>query len=233
MAKTKFNGVHEDAFAHKLKTKQYDGALKEKIVIENWYRLNFEDARRLIDRKDDGEWIEGRIERGNTVPDPWIKLITREYKNTETGKISRYSSTSLRPYVQGYGCDGTTDLNIHAIANRLAEQHGLDYPTLLVQAYPDDFSPTDDFQWLHDKEVLAETIIPEEIDGDVALRDLEEINNYTLAMKFGIALYNVGAIKTDWKSIQENLDKNLDKMRKQIEQDVQDWFAKQALHSGF
>ena len=174
-----------------------------KIGGEQSHRVRCEDARCFIK---DNDWIERKIEQGERLQNPWIKLITREYTNTVTGKIRRHSSTSLRPYMQGYGCDGTTDLNIHALANRLAEQQGLDYPALLVRAYPDDFSLATDFQWLHDEVVLAETIIPKDINADLALKDLEDINNYTLAMEFGIELYNRGVISTDWAKIREFQD---------------------------
>jgi hypothetical protein len=219
MKRLDVHGVHEDAFAHKLKTRQYEGCLKNEIITETWYRLSFEDARRFID---DDEWIEQKIEQGQTLLNPWIKLITHTYKNTITGKIRRCWSTSLRPYVQGYGCDGSTDLNIHVIANRLAEQQGFDYSSLLIRAYPIDFSTADDFSWLKDEVVLAETIIPQEIDADLALRDLQDINNYTLAEEFGIELYNVGAISTDWAEIR----KTQEVLRKKIESDVRDWFER-------
>ena len=219
MKRLGFHGIHEDAFAHRLKTRQYEGCLNNEIITETWYRLSFEDARCFID---DDEWIEHKIEQGRTLLNPWIKLITHEYKNTITRKIRRCWSTSLRPYVQGYGCDGSTDLNIHVIANRLAEQQGLDYSSLLIRAYPIDFSTADDFNWLKDEVVLAETIIPQEIDADLALRDLQDINNYTLAEEFGIELYNVGAISTDWAEIR----KNQEVLRKKIERDVRDWFER-------
>lgn len=219
MRRSDFHGVHEDAFAHRLKTRQYEGCLKNELVIETWYKLSFEEARCFIG---DNEWIERKIEQGQALLNPWIKLITHEYKNTITGKIRRGCSTSLRPYMQGYGCDGSTDLNIHAIANRLAEQQGLDYPALLIRAYPGDFSATGDFSWLQDDVVLAETIIPQEIDADLVLRDLQDINNYTLAEEFGIELYHLGAISTDWAEIREFQDV----MKKKIERDVRDWFEK-------
>ena len=214
-----FQGVHKDAFANRVKIRKYPGVAKNETVIETWYRLSFEDARCFIDEKD---WIERKIEQGKTLHNPWIKLITHEYTNTVTGKIRRHWSTSLRPYVQGYGCDGSTDLNIHALTNRLAEQHGLDYPALLIHAYPDDFSLADNLDWLYDKDVLAETVIPKKVDAELALKDLQDINNYTLAMEFGIELYKIGVISTDWVKIRETQDM----LKKKIEQDVHDWWTR-------
>ncbi|MCP4400152.1 MAG: hypothetical protein GY801_22945 [bacterium] len=219
MKRLGFNGIHEHAFVHRLKRREYKGIKSETVIIETWYRLSFEGALSFIDEKD---WIERKIEQGKTLPDAWIKLITCEYTNTITGETRRSRSTSLRPYVQGYGCDGSTDLNIHAIANRLAEQHGLDYPALLIRAYPGDFSTTNDFSWLNDDVVLAETIIPQNIDADLVLKDLQDINNYTLAEEFGIELYHIGAISTDWAEIR-NIQ---DMLKKQIAHDVDDWFAR-------
>ncbi len=214
-----FHGIHKDAFANRVKIREYPGGVTHETSIETWYRLSFEDARCFIDEKD---WIERKIEQGKTLQNPWIKLITYEYTHTITGTIRRHWSTSLRPYMQGYGCDGTTDLNIHALANRLAEQQGLDYPALMIRAYPDDFSLADDFQWLHDEDVLAETVIPKAVNADLALKDLQDINNYTLAMEFGIELYNIGVISTDWAKIREFQDM----MKQQIEQDVHDWLTR-------
>ncbi len=219
MRKSEFHGVHEDAFSKKLKTQEYDGCVDGEIVTENWYRLSIEDARRFID---DAESVERKVERGYELPDPWIKLITCEHRNTATRETRRYWSISLRPYIQGYGCDGSTDLNIHAIANRLAERQGIDYPSLLRKAYPEEFPSTADFSWLDDVVVLAETIIPKEVDADLALRDLEEINNYTLAMELGIELRKVGAVSTDWAEIR----KTQEVLKKEIERDVHNWFER-------
>ncbi|GEM_PF-1411325 len=214
-----FHDIHKDAFANRIKIREYTGGITNETVIETWYRLSFEDARYFIDEKD---WIEREIEQGKTLHNPWIKLITHEYTNTVTGKIRQYWSTSLRPYIQGYGCDGSTDLNIHALANRLAEQHGLDYPALMIRAYPNDFSTATDFHWLHDKDVRAETFMPKKVDAELALKDLQDINNYTLAMEFGIDLYDIGVISTDWEKIRETQEM----LKKELEQNAYDWLTK-------
>ncbi len=219
MKSESFCGIHENAFSKRLKIRKYPGCVKDETVIEAWYKVSFEDARCFIENND---LIERKIEQGKMLQNPWIKLITCEYTNTATGKVRRHWSASLRPYIQGYGCDGTTDLNIHTLANRLAEQQGLDYPALMIRAYPGEFSLANDFQWLRDEIVLAETIIPKDINADLVLEDLQEINNYTLAMEFGIELYNLGVISTDWAKIREFQDV----MKHRIEQDVDDWLTK-------
>jgi len=187
MRKYKFLRIYEGAFANPLKSnealraKEYQGYVDGEVVTEVWYKLTLDEAKRFIENN---EYTEFNIDEGYERPHSSIKLITTEYRNIYTGESRRSWSTSLRPYIQGDGCDGTTDLNIHAIANRLASKHGLDYGSLLVQAYPDDATDPDHFSWLKDDVddvVMAEPIIPEQIDPDLALRDLEEINNYTLA----------------------------------------------------
>ena len=71
-----------------------------------------------------------------------------------------------------------------------------------------------------DADVLAETIIPEVIDVDLALQDLQEINNYSLAMELGIELYRAGATATDWVRIKE--DQEL--LQQRVECDLDAWF---------
>ncbi len=213
MKKSIYSGIYEGAFANRIKLQKRDGINDGEIVTEVWYKLSLEDAKQFIEND---KYTELKIAEGKELLDSWIKLITTEDQNTVTGKTGHYSSTSLRPYVQGYGCDGTTDLNIHAIANRLAEKNGLDYRSLLVRAYPNDFSLSNNFSWLKDDVVLEETIIPDEIDADLALRDLEQINNYTLAMEFGIELYRLGVTSTNW----EERKTTLEVMTKMIRQDI-------------
>jgi hypothetical protein len=86
----------------------------------------------------------------------------------------------------------------------------------MKRAYPDDYSESSDFSWLQDEVILAETFIPQEIDPDLAIRDLEQINNHTLAMEFGIELYRLGVISRNW----EEIKKNLDTMRQAIRQGI-------------
>jgi len=100
-----------------------------------------------------------------------------------------YVQWSIRPYTQWYGCDGTTDENIHLIAKALCEALGLDYAALYEQAYnrPQD-APLGE-SWLRSMtaeswaRIEAETIIPElsEISLCGILDDLHEINNHSFA----------------------------------------------------
>ncbi len=201
MTSAAYRGIRAGAFSNRLKIQRYDGNADGEIVTETWYRLSFEDARHFIV---DEEKIRHAIDRGSALSDPWIKLVTVEHKNTTTGETRRHWFASLRPYVQGYGCDGSTDPNIHAIANRLAEQHHIDYLEIMARAYPRDLSGDSAVNGLLDADVLAETVIPEVIDVDLALQDLQEINNYSLAMELGIELYRAGATATDWEKKRED-----------------------------
>jgi len=100
-----------------------------------------------------------------------------------------YVQWSVRPYVQWYGCDGTTDANIHLIAFRLCEKLGLDYAALYERAYArwDHVEPGQ--SWVRSMTegdwaaVEAETVVPE-FSGLAlcgTLNDLHEINNHTFA----------------------------------------------------
>ncbi len=212
MRHTEFPGIYEGAFTNKLRVVEGRGVVEGEMVTVSWFKLGVEEARRFIEID---EYTEHVLEEGCKRSGSWVKLITTEHRNTATDESRRYWSTSLRPYVQGYGCDGTTDLNIHTIANRLAQMHGLSYRSLLSRAYPDDFSDSDDFSWLEDDVVIAETTIPEVIDPDVALSDLEQINNYTLAMEFGIELFRLGVTSTDWEEIRKYLDELAKRMKEE------------------
>ncbi len=219
MSNSVYAGIDVRAFTNQLRVVEGPGYVEGEIVREAWYKLSFEAAQRFIE---ENEFLEYLMGRGEDLADPWIKLITREHRDAATGAMVRtYWSTSLRPYEQGYGCDGTTDLNIHTLANRLAAQHSLDYREVLIRAYPDQFSATTDFSWLEDEVVIAETIIPDMIDPDLALDDLQAINNHTLAIEFGIKLYQCGATSTDWVAIKQQIAD----MERKMKQDMDTYFA--------
>jgi len=95
-----------------------------------------------------------------------------------------YVQWSIRPYEQGYGCDGTTSANIHLIALRFCEALGLDYPALYEKAYEWQGEKPGQ-SWLRHYDwapIEEETIVPEV--SEQALRDLlddlGEINNHSV-----------------------------------------------------
>jgi hypothetical protein len=94
---------------------------------------------------------------------------------------------TIRPYVQGMGCDGTSDGPIHLIAKTYVARKGGDYRALYKQAYEKETG-----LWINslEKEHGAETIVPKEIDPSIMLSDLYDINNRSLVTvlsdKYGI-----------------------------------------------
>lgn len=88
-----------------------------------------------------------------------------------------YVQWSVRPYLQGMGCDGTTGEVIHLIARRICSKNGLDYKELFSEAYPGD--PADWIDRLNDH--AAETDLNRSLDSALAIDDLREINNHSLA----------------------------------------------------
>jgi len=109
---------------------------------------------------------------------------------------------SPRPFIQGYGCDGATDENIHLIAVTLCQKLGIDYVAAYVQAYnPDD----DTINWIkslpNDRALMEETILPENAGPEelgLMLHDLYQINNRSLVCVLEDALEERGIIVADW-----------------------------------
>jgi hypothetical protein len=102
---------------------------------------------------------------------------------------------TIRPYVQGMGCDGTTDGPIHLIAKTFVRQKGGDYKALYKQAYEWKESrgeKASDNEWIDDLEenYAEETHIPAVINPKLMLADLYDINNRSvvevLSEKYGI-----------------------------------------------
>ena len=111
-----------------------------------------------------------------------------------------FTQWSIRPYEQRYGCDGTTDLNIHLIALRLCEAIGIDYPALYEQAYNRESS------WLRNwtpadwKHIERETIVPELSEQALRnlLHDLGEINNRSILAVLEDKFTKLGHNVADW-----------------------------------
>jgi hypothetical protein len=113
----------------------------------------------------------------------WIKKIVWKMPIHAKG----YIQFTIRPYTQGYGCDGTTDSNIHLIAMTWAERNGYSYLEKYKEAYGtrEFFKESEIETWfnyikeMHKK--FHETIIPDKIDAQLMIDDLEAINNRSLA----------------------------------------------------
>ncbi|CDQ09189.1 conserved protein of unknown function [Acidithiobacillus ferrivorans] len=100
-----------------------------------------------------------------------------------------YEQYTIRPYRLGYGCDGTTDQNIHLIAATVLNRIGINYGQAYVEAYPDEFNDNnrqagiDDMNNCSGQQIVAETVIPEDNNLrtiQAILHDLNEINNRSL-----------------------------------------------------
>lgn len=214
---TIYEGVYEGAFKNKIRTEHYTNAIPEKVKIRS-YRLNNEEACQFLSDDNFRSYHKERLEK---YPESWLKLIITDFTNIHTQVVRHHVSTSVRPYRQGYGCDGTTDDNIHLIAKTLAERNGLNYLEIYGQAYPESYAKATNQAWFDfDDFVYAETVVPDEIDPDVALRDLEQINNYSMAMELGIALFKVGGTMTNW------IEKKawLEDFKVRINRDMARWF---------
>lgn len=120
------------------------------------------------------------------VPGGRVKTIVWD----EAGGYPRHSwgvtQWTVRPYLPGYGCDGTTDSNIHLIAMTLCAKLGLDYEAMYREAYAGE-----NLDWVDgwvgrataDMELVSETVIPGAVTEDVLivmLSDLYQINNRSL-----------------------------------------------------
>jgi len=119
----------------------------------------------------------------------YVKLIEWKRELGAPEHIDGYVQVSARPYRQGYGCDGTTDRNIHLIAMTLCKRLGIDYLDAYHRAYNGDrgYVRQEVIEWLEDISkdcsLIAETIIPKETNVDtlrLMLSDLYQINNKPL-----------------------------------------------------
>lgn len=139
----------------------------EEECKRNKYSI-YEDSLEEIRRK----WFDGAI----------VKKIIWD----EQGGFPEYAwgfvQYTLRPYKQGYGCDGTTDKNIHRIAMVMCEREGWSYTDLHLKTYGEPM----DGVWLEEilsETVGKETVIPEENSAEtwaMALNDLYQINKRDL-----------------------------------------------------
>ncbi|WP_347990249.1 hypothetical protein [Methylomonas sp. AM2-LC] len=118
--------------------------------------------------------------KASALANGYIKKIlwddAKRYPECSLGVIQY----SVRPYVQGFGCDGTTDANIHLIGIHIFSKLGLDYLSAYSQAYN---SEHDNIDWLieiaSDKNLKLETVLPNEIGPNeigLLLHDLYQIN---------------------------------------------------------
>jgi hypothetical protein len=143
--------------------------------------LSFDSTRMLYQRLDE------LFQRAKSVPGGYIKKIVWDEAGGYPEHAWGYVQYTVRPFVQGYGCDGTTDTCIHLLASVLCERLDIDYCAAYLKAYPDDSDPASTAAWLSelksDPQALSDTLIPAEVTEDVLvllLSDLYQINNRSL-----------------------------------------------------
>lgn len=127
-----------------------------------------------------------------------VKKIVWDYESGYPEHAWGFVQWTCRPYSQGYGCDGTTDLNIHLIAIELCKKLNLNYQELYNQAYDELDEWLDEMDW---KKVRKETIIPDQV-NDYTLRlllyDLNEINNRSICELLEDVFESMGYDVADW-----------------------------------
>lgn len=124
------------------------------------------------------------------------KILKIEYDQGD-GYARNHTSWSVRPYTPGYGCDGTTDMNIHLIGLRLCSKLGLDYFKLYEKAYAWQGVDAANADWLRNMDwstIEEQTEIPEvsEESVNLLLLDLQEINNRSLMILLATEFHKLG-----------------------------------------
>lgn len=124
--------------------------------------------------------------KSKTIPNGFIKKIVWDKEGGYPEQAWGYVQYTARPYMQGFGCDGTTDNNIHLIGLELSKISGIDYLSAYLEAY-NDRDNADISAWLSsllaDETIRKETIIPTQANLHTwswALNDLYQINNRSL-----------------------------------------------------
>lgn len=163
-------------------------------IVEDHYRLTIAEAEAEIEQALNESWLRRCIRRAEALGG-WVKEIRKRV--VRDGQLNRtWVNYSPRPYVQGYGCDGTTDRCIHLVAFTLAQRLGLDYAALYTEVYGD----VEEGVWWSEylETARVETFVPGEIDPLLVLDDMMDINNYRLARRLGEELIRLGLAPKNW-----------------------------------
>ena len=134
-------------------------------------------------RPRDLSWIISRMYKAKVSGGRVLK-ITWDKADGYSDFSWGYVEWSVRPYMLGFGCDGTVDENVHHIARQLCAAAGLDYDALYTEAYEDTAERALSF-WTPEitARVAAETVVPplSAIAIRLMLEDMGDINNGTLS----------------------------------------------------
>jgi len=127
-------------------------------------------------------WLIQSAEKAASLPNGYIKKVLWDAEDAYPEHSHGFVQYSPRPFFQGYGCDGTTDENVHLIAQALCNLLSIDYAVVYAAAYPD--AGEDTLDWIRglplDQDLVEETIVPEGADRHtlaLMLHDLQAINN--------------------------------------------------------
>uniref|UniRef100_E6QVW9 Uncharacterized protein n=1 Tax=mine drainage metagenome TaxID=410659 RepID=E6QVW9_9ZZZZ len=135
------------------------------------------------------------------IPGGYILKIIWDDPDEYPAHALGYEQYTIRPYRVGYGCDGTTDLNIHLLAATVFNRMGINYGQAYVEAYPDESDDTnrqaimDAMNDCSDRQIADETVIPEDNSLrtiQAILHDLNDINNRSLVSRLTELLLEKG-----------------------------------------
>lgn len=142
------------------------------------------------------------------------KIVWDEERGIEKNHhMYKYTQFSVRPYMLTYGCDGTTDSNIHYLAMIICNHYKIDYLKAYKLAYPER-DKNDFFEWkmylnevFNDNFIKETTIVPENIiEQNVIelIHDLYEINYQSLVQVL-IEMFQKINIDCDffWEKVQK------------------------------
>lgn len=122
--------------------------------------------------------------------------------------------TTIRPFIVGCGCDGSTDNNIHYVAEYMVKKLGFNYKKIYENAYSKK-DGKDCAEWI-DKplseledstgmgKVKDTTTIPDDATVGLVLEDLYQINNRSLVevLEELLEKYNI-SLKTKLKDLKK------------------------------
>lgn len=144
------------------------------------------------------EWLDSCWKVAQTLPGGFIRKLTWDHESGHPEHAWGFVQYSPRPYRPGYGCDGTTDENIHLIAATLCNQVGIDYADAYFSAYAGEKHSIEDLRnWIgqlaSDATLVSETIFPAaDAEGlKLMLADLYQINNRSLVTELEARLHAI------------------------------------------
>lgn len=158
-------------------------------------KISYEEARLLVwswnwppkPATEKLDYLSSLNDKAAQLPDGHLVRIVWDAEDGYPEHAWGYEQFTVRPYRLGYGCDGTTDGNIHLIAAVLCERVGIDYVDAYLTAYPDQSTFEHTRRWVDgiraDGRLAGETIVPPDASPEalgLMLSDLYQINNRSL-----------------------------------------------------